>query len=169
MRMRFEFVSNLVWRVPFDGETVAASGREAIMRVILAMAMMLFALAIPSLAQDDATPWRATVDGQIAAFQAKDGGAALEFAGAGFRTQFEGQPDAFYAAILASGYQPIVDSRSHSFGEVRKVSDTSVIQVVKLVGPDGAYYEALYQLTDEPDLGWRVQGVVLRKELGTSA
>jgi hypothetical protein len=135
------------------------------MRVLLALAMMVV-LLLPAAAQDDAAPWQATVTGQIEAFRAGDGAAALTFAAKGFRTQFEGQPDAFYAAIIATGYQPIVDSRSHSFGEFNKVSDTIVMQVVKFVGPDQGLYEALYQLGDEPDEGWRVLGVALKKEEG---
>ena len=135
------------------------------MRILLACAMMV-ALLLPAAAQDDPAPWQATVTGQIEAFRAQDGAKALTFAGEGFRTQFEGQPDAFYAAIIATGYQPIVDSRSHTFGEFNKISDTLVVQVVKLVGPDQGLYEALYQLGEEPDEGWRVLGVVLKKEEG---
>lgn len=135
------------------------------MRVFLALALMM-TLLLPAAAQDDAAPWQATVTGQIEAFRAKDGATALSFAGKGFRTQFEGQPDAFYAAIVATGYQPIVDSRSHSFGEFTKVSDEIVMQVVKLVGPDQGLYEALYQLGNEPDEGWRVLGVALKREAG---
>ena len=135
------------------------------MRVILTVAMMLVALVAPVVAQGEA-PWQAVVTGQIEAFRAADGATALSFAGQGFRTQFEGQPEAFYAAIIASGYQAIVDSRSHSFGEFSKVSDTAVLQVVKFVGPDQGLYEALYQLADEPGEGWRVQGVALRREAG---
>ena len=135
------------------------------MRVILTVAMMLVALVAPVVAQGEA-PWQAVVTGQIEAFRAADGATALSFAGQGFRTQFEGQPEAFYAAIIASGYQAIVDSRSHSFGEFNTVSDTAVLQVVKFVGPDQGLYEALYQLADEPGEGWRVQGVALRREAG---
>lgn len=135
------------------------------MRILLAFAMMV-ALLLPAAAQDEAAPWQAAVTGQIEAFRAQDGAKALTFAAEGFRTQFEGQPDAFYAAIIATGYQPIVDSRSHSFGEFTKVSDTVVMQVVKFVGPDQGLYEALYQLGDEPGEGWRVLGVALKKEQG---
>ena len=74
------------------------------MRAILALVMMM-TLLLPAAAQDDATPWQATVTAQIEAFRAKDGATALSFAGEGFRTQFEGQPEAFYAAIVAIGYQ----------------------------------------------------------------
>lgn len=137
------------------------------MRVILTLCFVLFGLFAPalSLAQED-TPWRATVTGQIEAFRAGDGEAALGFAGPGFRAQFDGQPEAFIAAIAAAGYGPIVQSRSHGFGEFNRVGETVVMQVVNFVGSDQSLYEALYQLVDEPGQGWRVQGVVLRKEAG---
>ena len=135
------------------------------MRILLALTVMV-ALLLPAAGQDDAAPWQATVTGQIEAFRAQDGAAALSFAAKGFRTQFEGQPEAFYMAIIATGYQPIVDSRSHTFGEFTKVSDDIVMQVVKLVGPDQGLYEALYQLGNEADEGWRVLGVALKKEAG---
>lgn len=134
------------------------------MRILLALAMML-ALMLPAAAQVDEAPWQASVTGQIEAFRAGDGVAALDFAAAPFKAQFS-DPNAFIKAIAAAGYGPIVASRSHSFGDFTKVSDTVVMQVVKFVGPDQSLYEALYQLVDEPDLGWRVQGVALKKEAG---
>lgn len=136
------------------------------MRIVVALWIMLAGLVSPALAQDDTAPWHTTVTGQIEAFRAQDGTTALTYAAEGFRSQFVGQGDAFYVAIVATGYQPIVDSRSHSFGEFQRVSDTAVMQVVKLVGPDQGLYEALYQLVDEPGEGWRVSGVALRKQAG---
>ena len=136
------------------------------MRMIFALAMMVLALVSPSLAQTDDAPWQTAVTGQIEAFRAGDGEAALSFAGAGFQTQFGEKPEAFIAAIAAAGYAPIVESRSHSFGTFDRVSETSVLQVVKFVGPNQSLYEAVYQMADEPDVGWRVQGVALRKQEG---
>ena len=135
------------------------------MRMMVAVAMML-ALVAPAWAQADVAPWQATVTGQVEAFRAQDGAAALGFAGQGFRMQFAEQPEAFYAAIIAAGYGAIVDSRSHSFGDFNQVSETAVLQVVTFVGPDQGLYEAIYELADEPDQGWRVQGVVLRRTAG---
>ena len=135
------------------------------MRVLVTLALTMMALVVPAAAQDDAAPWQATVTTQIEAFRASDGVAALDMAGAAFKAQFE-DPDLFVAAIAASGYGPIVTSRSHSFGTFDRVSDTQVLQVVRFVGPDQALYEAVYQLSNEPDVGWRVQGVALRKEAG---
>ena len=136
------------------------------MRRLMAMAMMLVALIAPALGQDDAAPWQAIVTGQIEAFRAQDGVAALKFAGEGFRARFEDQPEAFYGAIIASGYGPIAESRSHSFGKFNRLSEGAVLQVVKFVGNDQALHEAVYQLVDEPDEGWRVQGVIMRREAG---
>lgn len=136
------------------------------MRMMIALAAMLLGLVFPSMAQEGPTPWQASVAGQVEAFRAGDGAAALSFAGAGFRTQFAGQSEAFVAVIAASGYAAIVASRSHSFGEFTQVSDTMVLQVVEFVGPDQSLYEAMYQLAEEPDEGWRVQGVALRKQPG---
>ena len=164
--MRSEFAAILVWCVPFDGETVAATAEEASMRVLMIWMMLLVALVSPVLAQENDSAWKASVTGQIEALRDGDGAAALEFAAAGFRTQFAEQPEAFYAAILASGYAAIAASRSHSFGNFEEVSETTVLQVVSFVGPDQELYEAVYQLANEPDEGWRVQSVVLRKQAG---
>ena len=136
------------------------------MRVGLAVAMMLMVVAGAVVAQDGDAPWQAAVTGQIEAFRAQDGAKALSFAGEGFRLQFAAQPEAFDEAIIAAGYGAIVDSRSHSFGEFNRVGEAGVLQVVKFVGPDQGLYEAIYQLADEPDEGWRVQGVVLRRTAG---
>lgn len=136
------------------------------MRMIFALAMLLIGLTIPSLAQTASAPWQDSVTGQIEAFRAGDGATALSFAGKGFRTQFDERPDVFLTAIAASGYAAIVESRSHSFGKFNKLSDTQVLQVVKFVGPNQSLYEALYQLGNEPGEGWRVLGVVLRKQAG---
>ena len=135
------------------------------MRPAMALAFLAFLAVGPARAQDKALEWQAVVTGQIEAFRSGDGVAALELAGAGFKARYS-DPARFYADILASGYRPIVESRSHSFGEFNEVSDTAVLQVVRFVGPDQGLYEALYQMANEPDVGWRVQGVLLRKEAG---
>lgn len=135
------------------------------MRMVMTLTLLL-AILLPAAAQEDGAPWQATVTGQIEAFRAGDADAALRFAGLAFRTRFAEQPDAFYAAVMASGYQPIVESRSHSFGTFERVGDDVVMQVVRLIGPDQGLYEALYQLVDEPEDGWRVFGVALKKQAG---
>jgi hypothetical protein len=68
------------------------------MRVVLALAFMLLTLMLPAQAQSEEQAWRAVVSGQIEAFRAGDGEAALGFAGAGFRQQFS-DPEVFLAAM----------------------------------------------------------------------
>lgn len=135
------------------------------MRVVLVLALTGVAFVSAAQAQTEESAWQAVVSGQIEAFRAGDGEAALGFAGGGFHRQFS-DPDAFLAAIVASGYGPIVESRSHSFGPFTRVNERLVMQVVRLVGPDQSLYEALYQLGDEPDAGWRVLSVILRNAPG---
>ena len=68
---------------------------------------------------------------------------------------------------MGSGYSPIMDSTSHSFGEYRMVGTDGVVQEVRLIGNDQQLYGALYQLTEEEG-GWRVQGVQLYREQGVA-
>jgi hypothetical protein len=128
----------------------------------------LFALASPAWAEDAAlpaaTPWQDVITSQIQAFRDHDAPAALSYAGMGFQATFP-TPEAFFVAIISSGYAPIMESRSHSFGEFRMVGDTSVAQQVRFVGTNQDLYEAIYMLTEE-EKGWRVQGVQLLKQPG---
>lgn len=140
------------------------------MRYVLAIAMLLFSLAGVSSAQSDAkdeAPWQATVTNQIMALRAGDGAAALEYAGANFKKIYR-DPNDFYNAVVQSGYEPIVSSRSHSFGDYEMVSEKLVMQVVRFVAHDLGLYEALYQIGNE-DGEWRVLGVMLRREPGVGS
>ena len=109
-------------------------------------------------------PWQSVITSQIEAFRAKDAPGAFQYAGAGFQVAFP-SAEAFFSAIVGAGYEPIMESRSHSFGKFEKMGDKVVVQEVKLVGNDQSLYEAFYQLAEEKD-GWRVQGVQLLKQAG---
>lgn len=124
-------------------------------------------LASPASAQqmaDGAEAWQGVITSQIEAFRHKDAAGAFQYASAAFQTGFP-SAEAFFVAIVSSGYAPIMESRSHSFGEFQKLGETSVLQEVKFVGNDQSLYEAFYQLTEE-SAGWRVQGVQLLKQPG---
>lgn len=110
------------------------------------------------------TPWQDVITGQLEAFRRGDGAGALNFAAMGFKQSFA-DPDLFFQSIVGSGYGPLVESRSHSFGEFTLMGDTAVGQIVDLVGSDQKLYRAVYQLVLEPE-GWRVQGVALSEEPG---
>lgn len=119
----------------------------------------LSALTFSAPAQDQPTPWQDVITSQIQAFRDHDAPAALSYAGKGFQAAFP-SPEAFFVSIISSGYAPIMDSSSHSFGVFRMIGETSVAQQVRLVGKDQQFYEAIYLLTEEEN-GWRVQGVQL--------
>jgi hypothetical protein len=102
--------------------------------------------------------WQSVITRQIEAFRAADGASALSCAGEAFRTEFK-DPSQFYEFIAKSPYAPIVESRSHSFGEFKMAEDEStVLQIVNFTGSDQRAYKAMYEMTREAS-GWKVQGV----------
>ncbi|MBI4920379.1 MAG: DUF4864 domain-containing protein [Devosia nanyangense] len=127
----------------------------------------LLMLAMPAKAQDGdpaTLDWQAVISSQIQAFRDRDAPAALSYAGAAFQEAYT-DPQQFYFAIINSGYGPIAESRSHSFGPYKLLTPDQVLQDVKFTGNDQNLYEAVYQLDKEPD-GWRVHGVQLMKQPG---
>ena len=129
--------------------------------------------ALPTAAQDAAPqavtvePWQAVITSQIEAFRTRNATAAFAYAAGAFHTAFP-SAEAFFSAIIGSGYAPIMESRSHSFGPYQQVNENVVLQAVRFIGPDSVLYDAIYQLNREPD-GWRVGGVQLVKTTGMGA
>ena len=140
-----------------------------VLRAALA-AMLLGIAAAPALAEDAAaaseTPWQDVITGQIQAFRDHDAPGAFSFAGAGFQASFP-SAEAFFNTIIGSGYAPIMESVSHTFGRFEMLAAKAVVQEVRFVGPGQELYGAVYQLTEEA-AGWRVQGVQMFKEPGVA-
>lgn len=129
---------------------------------VIALALLLLAPArAQAPAAGDEAAWQEVISGQIEAFRSGDATGAFGYAAAPFKLSF---PDAetFYAVILGTGYAPIAQSSSHSFGRSEMVGEAQVMQIVRLVGAEDGRFDALYQLVLEPE-GWRVQGVQLQK------
>ena len=129
--------------------------------------MALLVLVQPLAAQEPTaldTPWQDVISSQIQAFREHDAPAAFSYAGAGFQVAYQ-NAEVFFEAIVTSGYAPIMESRSHSFGDYELLSARAVVQEVKFVGKDQELYGAIYQLSEEEN-GWRVQGVQLFKQPG---
>lgn len=108
-----------------------------------------------------AREWQTVISAQIEAFRKHDAPTALNYASEEFHKQFA-DPNAFFSAIIASGYSPIMDSLSESFGAFELQGENEVLQEVRLTGTDQSVYEAIYELTHEA-AGWRVHGVQLVK------
>ncbi|WP_029040687.1 DUF4864 domain-containing protein [Cucumibacter marinus] len=139
---------------------------------LMLAAILVVAFAGAGSAQDATTtdpateaPWQASITGQIEAFRAGDGAGALSFAGAGFRAAFD--DPAVFVNALSGGYSPIINSRTHSFGDFRIVGEGVALQEVNIVGPDLKNFEALYQMRLEEE-GWRVWGVQMRAAPGVT-
>ena len=148
-----------------------ASGMKAGVKLWAAgvlAALLLFGTAVwaeePTAPAATAEPWQVVITSQIEAFRAKDAPGAFQWAAAAFQATFP-SPEAFFNAIVGSGYTPIMESRSHSFGKFEKLGDKTVVQEVKFLGNDQGLYEAFYILAEEAN-GWRVQGVQLAKQAG---
>jgi hypothetical protein len=169
--MRRFSVADETVRGPLLGHNVAAAvpWEERMKQIAwLGLVFLLLLAVFPAAAQESAPPeWQATVTGQIEAFRADDAEAALGFAATAFHENFP-TGEAFMQAVRNWGYEPIIESRSHSFGPFQEVSETVVVQQVRLTGPDSVLYEALYQLIKEP-AGWRIAGVQMVKTAGMSA
>ena len=108
-----------------------------------------------------AQEWQTVIHAQIEAFRQHDAPTALSYASEEFHKQFA-DPNAFFVAIIASGYSPIMESLSESFGAFELQGENEVLQEVRLTGSDQTVYEAIYELTHET-AGWRVHGVQLIK------
>lgn len=143
-----------MWRFPFRG-------LGALLVIVLGLAA---AGAQDPPGADDAAHalWQAAVTGQIEAFRTGDDALALFFAGAAFKRALP-NPQRFVRVIRRSGYGPIIDSVSHSFGAFEVVSADEVMQLVRIIGPDHRIYDALYRLGREAG-GWKVHGVTLRDQ-----
>lgn len=137
---------------------------SALRLIVVGLAVLAAAPFAAAQPVAEAAPWQATITGQIEAFRNKDAPGAFQFAGAPFQRNFP-SAEAFFVAIISSGYSPIMESRSHSFGAFQQGPDASVLQEVRLVGTDQSLYGAIYQLREEEN-GWRVMGVQLMKQPG---
>lgn len=146
-----------------------------LIRRLLLLALFALGLAVPLRAEEaiptdpaapavTVAPWQEVISNQIQAFRDHDAPVAFSYAGAGFQVTYP-SAEAFFNAIVTSGYAPIMESKSHSFGPYEMVGATGVVQEVRFTGLDQSLYRAVYQLTEEPG-GWRVQGVQLVKEAG---
>jgi hypothetical protein len=139
---------------------------RSLLNAALFSVLMLFA-GVPAQSAPMSSEWQATITGQVEAFHAQDGVAALAFAGSGFKARFT-DPASFLQTIREWGYAAIMDSRSHSFGAYEVIDADHVLQLVIFTGPDQVIYRAVYQLVREPE-GWRIAGVQMMKTGGISA
>ena len=114
--------------------------------------------AAPTLPERDWTAIKALISEQLAALKAGDGTKAFGYASPGIRQQF-GSGGAFldmvrtsYGALLAARYSEFLEGA---------VIDGSVVQPLRLVGPDNTVLVALYTMEQQPGGGWKIAGCIL--------
>jgi hypothetical protein len=113
-----------------------------------------------------ASAWQDVISQQLQAFHDRDSDMAVHLSVAAVHASF-GDPRQFIVALAHSGYAPLLDSRSHTFGLFSHRPDGSVLQEVKLVGGDQMIYEAIYSMRLE-DGTWRVSEVGRLEKLGVA-
>jgi hypothetical protein len=114
--------------------------------------------ASATLRERDWTAIKALISEQLAALKAGDGTKAFGYAAPGIRQQF-GSGGAFldmvrtsYGALLAARYSEFLEGA---------VIDGSVVQPLRLVGPDNTVLVALYTMERQPEGGWKIAGCIL--------
>lgn len=136
----------------------------------LALAASLALTTLPAMAQDvpaaKLQQLQAVIDGQISAFRSQNHEQAFGYAAPRLQTMF-GSTERFIG-MVKKGYGPIYGARNWKFGRSRE-NGSEVWQEVRLTGPKGRDWVALYTMRQQADGSWRIAGVQMKKaeELST--
>ncbi len=101
---------------------------------------------------------QAVIRAQLEAFQADDAVRAFGYAAPGIQAQI-GSPERFLQ-MVQSQYAPVYRPQAVEFLELTTTAG-SLVQRVRLVGPEGERVIALYSLEQQPDQSWRISGCTL--------
>lgn len=130
------------------------------------MRAFIFAIAllisfVPGVrAADDAGSAQAVISSQLEAIGRGDAAAAYSHAAPAIQRLFT-QPDIFMSMVRQS-YAPLVRPKRFEFGK-SATSDGKITQHVHIVDSDGAAWEALYTLEQQPDGSIKITGCSLLK------
>ncbi|MEL7273844.1 MAG: DUF4864 domain-containing protein [Pseudomonadota bacterium] len=107
------------------------------------------------------------IDNQITAFRTQKHEQAFSYAAPRLQTIF-GSTERFIG-MVKSGYGAIYGARNWQFGRSRQNGTSEVWQEVRLTGPQGRDWVALYTMRQMKDGTWRIAGVQIKKaeELST--
>ena len=115
---------------------------------------------------EDKAAFESIITNQIAAFRADNATKAFSFAAPVIREKF-GNPDVFMH-MVRRGYGPVYRPKEFSFGTI-SLRRGKPHQHVRITGPQGNLWIALYEMEKQPDGTWRISGVTLLKPEGESA
>lgn len=137
------------------------------MRALVRLLGMLTVLAIcaagPAGAQTsdaDQAAIRQVIQSQIAAFQKDDGPTAYGYASPTIQQKFS-NPEVFMQ-MVKTGYSAVYHPRTVEFRDL-KVENGRLLQEVFVIGPDGNPALAIYEMQQQPDGSWRINGCWLTR------
>lgn len=125
--------------------------------------MVAGAAALP---EGDGRAVRLVIEAQLKAFATDDAERAFSYASAAIRTQF-GDAATFMAMVRAT-YPMVVQPAAISFYQPR-LADGVVWQTVQLRDRAGRLWLATYQLQQQADVGWRINGCAVVADAGKSS
>jgi len=138
------------------------------MRKLVLLAALVF--ATPAWADEDtpANPaFQSIISHQLQAFAKDDAAMAYGDAAPNVHTIFP-TPDVFMN-MVRGGYAPVYRNKSYDFEGSGTDTNGRPYQRVGLIGEDGARYEAVYFMEQQPDGSWKISGCVVAKVPGEDA
>lgn len=136
---------------------------RALVRWLGMMAVLAVFAAVPVGAQTsdaDHAAIRQVIQSQIAAFQKDDGPTAYGYASPTIQQKFI-NPEVFME-MVRTGYPAVYHPRTVEFRDL-KVESGRLLQEVFVVGPDGTPALAIYEMQQQPDGSWRINGCWLTR------
>ncbi len=108
----------------------------------------------------DKAEFQRIISSQISAFKQDDAAKAYSFASPSIKSRFT--TSSMFMSMVKTGYPAVYRAQSFSFeGLSKELGDPT--QRVKLIGPAGATWLALYGFQRQPDGSWRISAVVIAK------
>ena len=99
------------------------------------------------------------IQNQIEAFKGGRDAEAYSYAAPTIKGYY---PDvAIFMDMVRRGYPQVYAPQSYDFGRVKENPDGTIAQEVKVIGPDGKSWTALYSLKQMPDGSWKINAVQL--------
>lgn len=135
--------------------------------MIVLLAFMSVAAFAQSISETEKTEFQRIIAAQISAFRADDGPTAYSFAAPVVRNIFP-TPEIFMS-MVKQGYPQVYRPQAFSFTEALIDPLGRPAQKMRVVGPDGKTYEALYSMEKQPDGTWRISGCTLLEIPGLDA
>ena len=138
--------------------------RGGLVAVLSVLALLLPAAATAS-AERDARAVREVIEAQLQAFAGGDAQAAFAHASADIRAQFGDAAN--FMAMVQAGYPMLVKPAAWSFF-VTEGSGGTLWQKLQVRDGAGTLWVATYQLQQQPDASWRINGCVVAPDAGRS-